>query len=240
MESRWTPEFLEGDCKGQNSMAWSVPYIIGKLLERRCLKWARIAHLHIWNTSYGQKNIWESSWQFDSRPLKVKNRPNSLAYKQHATYCWKAFDEGYNFALDFISIGGLLKKLWRPNFGNFRTKSHLDVGPVERCKVYYKGEGGGFPQVRPVVSLVCSNCPWFILAPKVLQLRTNHLMLVLCRPVWVIEACQFFLVPSRSSSTPLYLSKVLWTKERAPTAYSSIVFYLGPTFESLKELGMRH
>jgi len=28
-------------------------------------------------------------------------------------------------------------------------KSHLDVGPVERCKVYYKGEGGGFPKSGP-------------------------------------------------------------------------------------------
>jgi len=26
-------------------------------------------------------------------------------------------------------------------------KSHLDVGPVERSRVYYKREGGGFPQV---------------------------------------------------------------------------------------------
>jgi hypothetical protein len=25
------------------------------------------------------------------------------------------------------------------------TKSHLDVGPMERCTIYYKGEGGGFP-----------------------------------------------------------------------------------------------
>jgi len=31
--------------------------------------------------------------------------------------------------------------------GSPGTKSHLDVGPVERCRVYYKGEGGGFPQV---------------------------------------------------------------------------------------------
>jgi hypothetical protein len=29
--------------------------------------------------------------------------------------------------------------------GSPGTKSHLDVVPVERCKVYYKGEGGGFP-----------------------------------------------------------------------------------------------
>jgi len=61
-------------------------------------------------------------------------------------------------------------------------KSHLDVGPVERCRVYYKGEDGGFPQVRAVVSLVCLCCPWLVLAPKVFQLCTNHLVWVVCRP----------------------------------------------------------
>jgi hypothetical protein len=83
-----------------------------------------------------------------------------------------------------------------PNFGNFGTfksfgfdKSHLDVGLVERHKIYYKGEGGGFPQVWAVVSLVSSSCPWFVLAPKMLQLCTNHLVLILCRSVWVVNAC---------------------------------------------------
>jgi hypothetical protein len=86
-------------------------------------------------------------------------------------------------------------------------KSHLDVGPMERCRVYYKGEGGGFFQVWAVVSLVCPCCPWLVLAPKVLKLCTNHLVWVMCKPVWVSEACQLFLVPSRSSNTPLYPSK---------------------------------
>jgi len=125
-------------------------------------------------------------------------------------------------------------------FGSPETKSHLDVGPVGSHKIYYKWEGGDFPQVQVVVSLVSLSCLWFVLAPKVLQLCTNHPMLVLCRPVWVSEACQFFLVPSRSSSMPLYPFKVLWTRERALTPYSSTVFYLGLTFESLKELGARH
>jgi len=31
--------------------------------------------------------------------------------------------------------------------GSPKTKSHWDVGPVKRCRVYYKGEGDGFPQV---------------------------------------------------------------------------------------------
>ncbi len=45
-------------------------------------------------------------------------------------------------------------------------KVHLDVGPVEKRRVYYKVEGGGFPQVRAVVSIVCPCCPWLVLAPK--------------------------------------------------------------------------
>jgi hypothetical protein len=91
--------------------------------------------------------------------------------------------------------------------GSPETKSHVDVGLVERCRVSYKGEDGGFLQVQAMVSFVCSCCPWLFLAPKVFQLRTNHLVWVLCRPVWVSEACQLFLVPSQSSNTPLYPSK---------------------------------
>jgi hypothetical protein len=67
--------------------------------------------------------------------------------------------------------------------GSPGTKNHLDVAPVESCKIYYKGEGGGFPQVRAVVSLVSPSCMWLVLAPKVLQLCTNHFVLVLCRSV---------------------------------------------------------
>jgi hypothetical protein len=77
-----------------------------------------------------------------------------------ATYCWKALDEGYNFALDLITIGDLHMKLWGPKvvgvlamgilrlpLGSFETKCHLDVAHVEKRKEYYKGEGGSFPQV---------------------------------------------------------------------------------------------
>jgi hypothetical protein len=70
-----------------------------------------------------------------------------------------------------------------------REKSHLDVGFVASHRVFYKGEGGGFPEVRAVVSLVCLCCPWFVLTPKVLQLCTNYFVWVVCRFVWVNEAC---------------------------------------------------
>jgi hypothetical protein len=74
-------------------------------------------------------------------------------------------------------------------------------------RVYYKGEGGGFPQVQAMVNLVCSCCMWLVLAPRVLQLCINHFVWVVCRPVWVNEACQLSLVPSRSSNMPFYPSK---------------------------------
>jgi hypothetical protein len=76
-----------------------------------------------------------------------------------------------------------LAQFWDSHSRVPREKSHLNVSPMERCRVYYKGEGGGFPQVRAVVSLMCPCCPWFVLTPKVLQLCTNHLVWVVCRPV---------------------------------------------------------
>ncbi len=114
MDSQWTSKISKSNCRGQNSMACGVLYIIEKLLERRCLKWARIAHLDIWNTSYGQKKGWESNCQFDSRPQKVRNRPNLLGYRGHAIYCWKAFDKSYNFASNRVAIRGLLVKFGAP------------------------------------------------------------------------------------------------------------------------------
>jgi len=82
-------------------------------------------------------------------------------------------------------------KLWESQLARFQDshsgvpgeKSHLDVSSASSHRVYYKGEGGGFPQVRVVVSLVCPCCLWLILAPKVFQLCTNHFVWVVCKPV---------------------------------------------------------
>jgi hypothetical protein len=209
-------------------MDWRVRYIIEKLLKRRCLIWAFMTHLDIWNTSYGQKKGRESNWQFDSRPLKVRNWPDLCACRRLVTHSCKAIDEGYNFTSNLISIRGLHAKLWAPkvagvstmgisrlSLGSPGTKCHLDVSLMKRHRVYYKRKGGGLPQVQAMVNLISPNCPWLVLAPKALQLCTNHLVLVLCMPVWVSETCQLFLIPSQSSNTPLYPSKVLWAKERA-------------------------
>ncbi len=97
-------------------------------------------------------------------------------------------------------------------FGSPGTKNHLDEGLVERCRVlYYIKEGGGFPRVWAVVRVLwVRGCPWLILTPKVFQQNTNQLVGWSCVGScgWIV-CLSFFLVPSRSSSTPLYPSKCL-------------------------------
>jgi hypothetical protein len=70
-----------------------------------------------------------------------------------------------------------------PNYGNFETptcesqdKMTFECWSHVRHKVYYKGEGGGFPQVRAVVSLVNLCLPMVHPCTKMFQLRTNQLV----------------------------------------------------------------
>jgi hypothetical protein len=75
-------------------------------------KWARMGHLDICSTSYVQKKGRESNWQFDSRPLKVRNRSDPGVFRGNATHRWKALKESYKFASHLVPIGGLRKELW--------------------------------------------------------------------------------------------------------------------------------
>jgi hypothetical protein len=56
------------------------------------------------------------------------------------------------------------------SLGVLGQKNHSDVGVAERRRKYYMGKGGGFPQVRAVVSLVSLGlrlaCPSTKGAPK--------------------------------------------------------------------------
>jgi hypothetical protein len=102
LESSWTPECLEFDSKAQNTSHWGVLGVIGKVLKRRYRKWPRIGHLDICSTSYGQKKGRESNWQFDSRPLKVGNRPLPDLRIESAIRRWKDLAEGYKFDSDLV------------------------------------------------------------------------------------------------------------------------------------------
>ncbi len=166
MESRWTPEISESNFKGQISMACGVLYITGKLLERRCLKWCRIAHLDIWNTSYGQKK--SGIDLFSMFDLKVRHGVRNS--RQELQLCFRPCHD------QTLQSGDICVQSPKTPTGtilglHFRSpgkKSHLDAASTESCRIYYKGEGGGFPQVWAVVSLVCPCCSWFVLAPRVL------------------------------------------------------------------------
>jgi len=206
LESRWTPKCSKSDHKGQNPMNWRVLYTIEKILECRCLKWAFMTHLDIWNTNYGQKKGWESNWQFDSQPLKVKNWPDFLAFRWGETYRWKALDEGYNFALDLISIGGLHAKLWGLKVVGVLTLAISGVLGQNAIWMWASWRGTEYttrgkvvasPKSGPWWVLWVRICSWFILAPKVLQLCVNHLVFGfgagMCE--W-ISCLSFFLVPS--------------------------------------------
>jgi hypothetical protein len=71
-----------------------------------------------------------------------------------------------------MPIGGLQKKLSYRKvvgvptlvisglpLGKPGTKSHLDEGAMERCRVNYMGEGDGFPRVLAVMNLVNLKSP---------------------------------------------------------------------------------
>jgi hypothetical protein len=146
-------------------------------------KRARMTHLDTSNTSYGQNKGRESNCQFDSQPLKVRNRLDFLMCKWCTTYHWKALNKGYKFASELISIRThfnqrFARKVMGPqsrgslNFGSLGTKCHLGVDPMARHKVYYKGEGGGFPQVRVMVGLV--NLSLHVVRPSTQSVSAMH------------------------------------------------------------------
>jgi hypothetical protein len=57
-------------------------------------------------------------------------------------------------------------------FGSLETKCHLHVGLMERHIIYYKKEGGGFPQVWAMGSLVSPNLP--MVYPSTKSVPTMH------------------------------------------------------------------
>jgi hypothetical protein len=152
-----------------------------------------MSHLDIFNTSYGKKKGRESNWQFDSRPLKVGNRPDLGACRSSATRRWKALDKSYKFACDLIQIRGLSKKLCpckvvrvqteivlRLFLGSPGTKNHSNVGATERCREYYMREGGGFFRIQTMVSRMSPGSPVACPSTKgALESELTNLLVVL-------------------------------------------------------------
>jgi hypothetical protein len=110
-------------------------------------------------------------------PLKVRNRPDLLAWKWRATYHWKALNEGCNVVLDFTSIEDLHKKLWAPKVMRVLI---LKISKLPRQNDIWvqppwlsidntiRGKMVASPKFGSWWVLWIHVCPWLIHAPKML------------------------------------------------------------------------
>jgi hypothetical protein len=163
LESRWTPKSLEKNYRGQNPLDSKIPYIIENLLERmfkmgshdwfEWLKhklWAKERpkiKLSIWlSSTKSQKSPWLPCVQVACHiSLESSRRGLQLCFRPHLNQ---------RFAHKVMGLQICGSPILRiSKLGSFKTKWHLGVSPMARHKIYYKGEGGGFPQIRIVVSL---------------------------------------------------------------------------------------
>jgi hypothetical protein len=179
LESSGTPECSELDRKAQNTSHWGVLGVIGKFLKRRCRKWPRIGHLDICSPSYGQKKGRESNWQFDSRPLKVGNRPFPDLQIKSAIRRWKDLNAGYKFGSNLVAIRICSRELWAPKVPGLRLGQFRDSNPGVPGKsdtrawvplrvaeytigsmvvAYSRGPGRGVSRGP--------KCPWLVPTPK--------------------------------------------------------------------------
>jgi hypothetical protein len=142
--------------------------------------------LNICSPSYGQKKGRESNWQFDSRPLKVGNRPLSDLRIESAIRRWKDLDEGYTFGSDLVAIRLCSRELWAPKVpglhpgqfsGQFRDsdpgvpgvsgKSDIRAWVPRSVTEYTIGEyGGGILPSQGRGESSESKCPWLVPTPK--------------------------------------------------------------------------
>ncbi len=182
VESSKTPECLGFNNKAQNTSHWGVLGVIRKVSKRRYRKWPRIGHLDFCSPSYGQKKGRKSNWQFDSRSLKVGNRPLPDLQIESARCRWKDLDEGYNFGSDLIEIKLHSRELWAPKVlrlqpGQFRdsfgtpTWESREKEPPGRSldgvaqRILYGGRWWLPPSPSRCVSCG-SKCPWLVPTPK--------------------------------------------------------------------------
>jgi hypothetical protein len=126
------------------------------------------------------------------------------------------------------------------NFGNFglplgslMTKWHLGVMHI----VYYKGEGGGFPQVWGRGEFCESGfAHGSFVHQKCSSYALTNLLFSLCRSMWVIELLVNLPSPHLGAATRPFTLEVLWTSEHAPTPPFAI-FTFGLVVESIQESG---
>jgi hypothetical protein len=108
---------------------------------------------------------------------------------------------------------------------------------VAKHREYYKGEGGGFPQVRIVVNLVSPCLSDSSVHQKCSNYALTNLLFGLCRSMWVIELLVTFPSPHPRVPTRPSTPKVLRAREHTLIPYPFVVFTFRLVVESPKEFG---
>ncbi len=183
LESSGTPENSKDDLEDQNTSHWGVLGVIGKVLKRRYRKCSRILDLDICSPSYGQKKGRESNWQFDSRPLKVGNRPLERSRR--------GLQLRFRPRRDPRSGRGVMpsQSPGSPEsgqLGGFRD-SNLGVPGICAIWMWVRRSVAEYTIGSMVVAysrawgVVCpseSECPWLVPTPKGPRMDSNQLVLV--------------------------------------------------------------
>ncbi len=115
-------------------------------------------------------------------------------------------------------------------------KWHLDTNPMARHRVYYKGEGGDFPQVWAVMNFARLCLLMVRLCTKMFQLHTNQLIIWFVQ-VYVSNWCfSFFLVPIPEFHHAPLPPQSATSQGACPNFLFFHCFCLRLTFECIKEL----
>jgi len=130
-----------------------------------------------------------------------------------------------------------LWQFWDSHLGVSRQKVIWMWASWRDTEYTIRGKVVASPKFGPRWVLWVQICSWLVLAPKVFQLCTNHLVFSFVQ-VRVNNWClSLFLVPSQSSSMPFYPQSAV----NQGTCYNSLLFHYFQftllTFESIKELG---
>jgi hypothetical protein len=146
--------------------------------------------------------------KFDSQPLKVKNRPDFLAWMglQHTigklsmkatTFLHTSFKSKVctqSYAPPKLRESQLWE-FWDSHLGVPRQNNIWVLVPWPGIKYTIRGKVVASPKSEPWWILWVCVCPWLVLTPKTFKLRTNKLVIWFVQ-VHVSSWClSFFLVP---------------------------------------------
>ncbi len=158
------------------------------------------------------------------------------------TYCWKAFDKGYNFAWDLTSIKSLHTKLWAPQVMIPTLGMTFGCWSYDQAQNILQGGMWCLPLSpgHDDSCESCESCDFMLDYDEFVHQKCSNYALTnlfgLCKSMWITNLLVNHPNPNPKVPTRPSTPKVLWTKERAPTP--SVISTFKLVVESIKEFGV--